>query len=685
MSEEAIRAEPVDGPALEALRADPSVSVVDLRATQTAELAALRGPAVTPGTRWVHYPWRRAVVGLLDPAGLRRLRLDRNRNKITDAEQARLGRLRIGVAGLSVGHSIAHTLALEGLCGQLRLADFDTVETSNLNRIPVGLFEVGENKAVVAARRIAELDPDLDLEVWTDGVTPDDVDAFLDGLDVLVEEADSLDVKILLRERARDLGLPVLMATSDRGLVDAERFDLEPDRPLVHGLAGDLSVELLAGLEPRDKAPYVLRIVGAEHVSARAAASMVEVGTTLSTWPQLGGDVVLGAATVAAAVRRIGLGLDLPSGRSRVDLDEVLTHPEATDGTDPASWGTDEQPDPDPVLEAVRRAPSGGNVQPWHVERTPDELRLYLDRTRTTTMDVAFRGSHVALGAALFNARAAAARAGCLGPVALFPDGASPDLVATRRFAPGTDPRLAAADVLGRGTDRGTGRPRPLGVATRLALDEAAHAEGGRLHLLEPGEPMRAVGEAVAAADRVRYLTERLHREMVGELVERGEPTGIDVASLGLSAADVATLAIVRRPEVMRTLADWDAGEALTEDTRRRVASSSALAVVTVDGVRPADFVRGGQAVEAVWVAAQEHGLAVHPTSPVFLYAVDPDDLRELSEPYADDLARLRRTFRAAVGLDDGESVALVLRLAHTDAPPVRSRRRPIGHVTLPR
>ena len=30
------------------------------------------------------------------------------------------------------------------------------------------------------------------------------------------------------------------MATSDRGLVDVERFDLEPHRPILHGLLGDL-------------------------------------------------------------------------------------------------------------------------------------------------------------------------------------------------------------------------------------------------------------------------------------------------------------------------------------------------------------------------------------------------------------------------------------------------------------
>jgi hypothetical protein len=45
-------------------------------------------------------------------------------------------------------------------------------------------------------------------------------------------------LKILLREKARALRLPVLMETSDRGMLDVERFDLEPDRPILYGKVG---------------------------------------------------------------------------------------------------------------------------------------------------------------------------------------------------------------------------------------------------------------------------------------------------------------------------------------------------------------------------------------------------------------------------------------------------------------
>ena len=183
------------------------------------------------------------------------LRLDRNRNKLTRAEQARERTLRIGVVGLSAGHSIAHVLAMEGLAGEIRLADFDTLELSNLNRIPASVLDLGVNKAVVAARRIAEIDPYLRVVVEPEGVTRENLGAFLDGLDVVIEECDSLDMKFLVREAARDRRIPVIMETSDRGVLDVERFDLEPDRPIFHGLLGRHGLDEAGRTHPRPEGP----------------------------------------------------------------------------------------------------------------------------------------------------------------------------------------------------------------------------------------------------------------------------------------------------------------------------------------------------------------------------------------------------------------------------------------------
>lgn len=690
-------ADPTDSAVLEQLRADPVIELIDHHEEQLDELRRLRPPPdpelVAERCRWAYYPWRRTVVAVLAPRAFRAVRLDRNRSMITTEEQTRLGALRIGVVGLSVGHVIAHTLAAQGLCGELRLADFDRVELSNLNRLPATVLDLGLNKAEVAARRIAELDPYLLVRVLEVGLTVDTVDEFLDGLDVVVDECDSLDMKVILRERARARRIPVLMATSDRGLVDVERFDLEPRRPILHGLLGELDVALLSGMSSREKVPHMLRFLEAEELSPRVAASVVEIDRTLSTWPQLAGDVVLGATAIAEAVRRIGLGEDLRSGRTRIDVGWALNQLDepqmATDRPPPpAEYSDTALPGVSGVITAAAiRAPSASNAQPWHVETGPDIITIRLAPEHTSTLDIGLRGSAVALGAALFNARVAAAAQQVLGPVNLLNDVGGVPLQATLHLRDGGDPELAALyePMLARETNRRLGTSRPIPAHTIELLHAIAEREGAQLHLVTERDDIARVATILAASDRTRYLTPRLHADMVSELRWPGNPcpdTGIDVLSLELDPGDLAAIDILKRPDVMAHLAQWNAGTALGVDTRLRVLASSAIAAISVPGSALTDFARGGSAAEAVWITAQQHGLAVQPISPVFLYARDAKDLTELSTSFADELGDLQQEFRQIVGIPADLSPALVMRFAVSGPASVRSRRT-IGRVCL--
>jgi molybdopterin/thiamine biosynthesis adenylyltransferase len=678
-----------DQTTLQELSANPLIEFVDHSAEQLDGLRALKHPPdmdmPVESFRWAYYPWRRSAVKILGPQAFRALRLDRNRNVVTFAEQQELGRLSIGVIGLSVGHMIAHTLAVQGLCGRLRLADFDTLELSNLNRVPATVFDLGINKAVAAARRIAEVDPYLDVTVQASGLTPETMDEFLDGLDIVVEECDSLDMKIAVREAARDRRLPVVMATSDRGLIDVERYDLEPDRPVFHGLLADVDVADLAGLTNKDKVPYVLRILDGATLSSRVAASMIEIGHTVSTWPQLVGDIAVGAATVAEAVRRIGLAEELRSGRARVDIAEALSQlrdPETPNGaTFDDAVGTSEAADPSgAIVAAAARAPSGGNVQPWHIEADAGSVVIRLAPEYTSAMDVGLRASAVAVGAATFNARVAAAAHGVLGPVHIDESGGIAPLSVVLRLGTDTDPELAGQyqPMLQRHTNRNRGVPDTLDEKVIASLTAAAGREGGCVHFLTQRDDIRNAAAILAATDRIRYLTPRLHAQMFSELCWPNENLtdwGIDARSLGLDAADLAGLDILRRPEVMVHLANWDAGQALGDDTVGRVAESTALAVVSIDGTSLSDYARGGSAVEALWIAAEQHGLGVQPMSPVFIYAQTRDELDELSPSFAPALSTLQRDFRQLTGIGPGESEVLILRLFHGPPASIPSRR----------
>jgi hypothetical protein len=81
--------------------------------------------------------------------------------------------------------------------------------------------------------------------------------------------------------------------------------------------------------------------------------------------------------------------------------------------------------------------------------------------------------------------------------------------------------------------------------------------------------------------------------------------------------------------------------------------------------------------MEAVWITAQRHGLAVQPVSPVFLYARTPEEFKELSKTYCDELATLQSQFCALVGTEPDAAQILVLRLANGGPTSVKSRRDP--------
>lgn len=296
-----------------------------LRAAKDKQLA---GAAPWEYGTWAWYPWSGRLVHVLPREEFRLVRTDRNRGKIERPEQRELLRRRVGIVGLSVGSSAALTFAMEGIGGAYRLADFDVLGLSNLNRLRAGLHDLGLNKAVVCARQMFEIDPYLDIEIHPGGLTDQNMDDFFSGgngpIDLLVEECDTPYAKLAAREKARELRIPVLMDTNDRGMLDVERFDLEPDRPLLHGLLGETTAKDLADLSFQEKVALILAMVDEKRLSPEMTAAIPQVGRTLSSWPQLASGVALGGALTAEAARRVLLGKPCGSGRFYADLDAVI-------------------------------------------------------------------------------------------------------------------------------------------------------------------------------------------------------------------------------------------------------------------------------------------------------------------------------------------------------------------------
>jgi len=284
-------------------------------------------PDVDQVSNWVYYPWKNTLVRLVNEDLYKVIRTSRNRLKITEEEQSRFEKATVGVVGLSVGNAIAIAIAMERSAGTLVLADFDTLELSNMNRLKSSVCDLGLPKSVITARQIAEIDPYINVILYQDGITKDNLDSFLmeqNGLDLLIEVCDGLELKLKLRQAAKTKRIPVLMDTNDRGMFDIERFDLEPERPLLHGLIEGLDFTQLDLSQTKDVIEVVQRIVPVETMSNRLKMSMAEVGKKVVSWPQLAGDVFLGSAGIAYLTRSILTGKTIESGRYFIDFESLF-------------------------------------------------------------------------------------------------------------------------------------------------------------------------------------------------------------------------------------------------------------------------------------------------------------------------------------------------------------------------
>jgi hypothetical protein len=277
---------------------------------------------------WVYYPWKQTAVHTVSEELYYKLRTSRNRFVITDEEQKAYRDTFVGIAGLSVGSAILSALVISGGPKSFKIADFDTIEITNLNRLNADLLDVGENKTHVAAKRAWALDPFAGIELWENGITKETLEKFIldPKLDIFIDEMDSIDLKIAGRLIAKTNKIPVLMATDngDGVILDVERFDLESDREIFHGLLADTDISDLSNLTYRDWLMLATKIVGPEYLTGHMQQSIVSIGKTIPSVPQVGTSATMAGSAMAFAIRKIRSGESMPSGRYVINLEEKL-------------------------------------------------------------------------------------------------------------------------------------------------------------------------------------------------------------------------------------------------------------------------------------------------------------------------------------------------------------------------
>lgn len=115
----------------------------------------------------------------------------RNIGWLSHAEQDRLRNSRIAIAGMGgVGGIHLVTLARLGI-GKFSIADFDTFDQVNFNRQQgANMRTLGLEKVKVMAEQARDINPELDIRIFPEGVNEQNLDDFLSGVDLYVDGLD---------------------------------------------------------------------------------------------------------------------------------------------------------------------------------------------------------------------------------------------------------------------------------------------------------------------------------------------------------------------------------------------------------------------------------------------------------------------------------------------------------------
>jgi molybdopterin/thiamine biosynthesis adenylyltransferase len=206
--------------------------------------------------------------------------------------QRRIQAARIAIVGCgALGCVQAELLARAGV-GHLRLIDRDFVESSNLQRQL--LFDEadaaeGIPKAAAAARRLARINSEIEIEPVVADFTPANALELLEGVDLILDGTDNFETRYLLNDAAVKLGIPWIYgaAVGSYGLklavIPGRTACLKcvyPEPPS----GPQPTCETEGVLAPVTTAIAALQVADALKILARGADAVTSRLMTLDTW-----------------------------------------------------------------------------------------------------------------------------------------------------------------------------------------------------------------------------------------------------------------------------------------------------------------------------------------------------------------------------------------------------------------
>ncbi len=447
------------------------------------------------------------------------------------------------------------------------------------------------------------------------------------------------------------------MEASDRCTIDIERFDLNPHLPILHGAVEHLDISNIRNLKTmEEKLPYILPIVGIETMSPRLKASAVEIGQSISTWPQLASAVAMGGGITADICRKVLLGQLSVSGRFFIDIDDLicdaaqvaqpLTH-NATPLTNEAIISASSKVPAEAVpgaikdeellrtlVEAAILAPSAGNNQPWKWCNDSGRLLLFNEPERSAAF-ANFENmiTHLSMGTAIENVYLKASDLGVVIDTKLFPLGntgiLNPVATVTARRGDHVTRDELVDYVATRHTNR---KPGNGGKIVSEVLEEMRHAAMQRgiasIKMLTEKDAIDRIADIAGRSEKLRMFIPQGHSDLFDREIRWGKESaektrdGLDIRTLDLKSKDEVGFKVIKDARAIKLVSEWNLGAGIESMTRDLVGSASAVCLVSGHKFDPENCVTVGRAIQRAWLVAEKHHLALQPVmASVFHFA----------------------------------------------------------------
>lgn len=338
-------------------------------------------------------------------------------------------------------------------------------------------------------------------------------------------------------------------------------------------------------------------------------------------------------------------------------------------------------------------APSGDNCQPWHFIWDGSRLSLLFQPERAESLyDVNNTASWISLGALLTNMRIAASQHGFTQDVDLFCDNGDRNCVAQVRFTASQelqkDPLFPSLSQRCANRRAYESSPLPSELCQKLSA-LAKTVPGMQLDLIEQREPKAQAASLAARNDILLYKNRKLHDGLYRWIRWTQEETdrtndGLPVESLELNSIDRMGF---------RALAWWGASRMaslmgiplfLWMRASRLYRKSAAIGLLSIEGIKPEEFVRAGEVLERIWLTVTHHGFSFQPITGITCLILRRRLAQGngLSTPHQNMLATIEKRLVKLFPALQQKTPIMLFRLGRASAPVSRrSPRRPVSAV----